>query len=440
MKRFSSCCFITFIVASIFTGCTNTSISKTDPNIGTNTNVKDNESKTDNKIENKVDLLLWLPPFGNGDTLDLEFWNTQLKPWAVENNVNLSIEITPWAGYEEKYLTGFSSGQGPDVGYMYNEMFNDFIEMGAIEDFDKFFTQEEKDNYIYWDKGNIKGGQYALPFVVGNARILYFNMDILNEAGVTELPKTWDDLIVVASKIKDANIEDVIPFSQEWADPAIGALNTMFYPYLWQAGGDIFNEDGTEVALMYNDAAVSAAQFLHDLRFKYNLLSEESMAMTGPAQKELFKEGKIAIACMDANAANDLTEANINWDFVSSLEKDQKAIWVASDSLIMNSKSKNKELAADLMKYMTSKEVMEAFHNDIAKFPPITKDAQYLDNERFKNMYENESEYFHTLPVAKGSFKVMDTLYKNLQLMMLGDLTPEEAIRETVEYSMNILK
>lgn len=51
-----------------------------------------------------------------------------------------------------------------------------------------------------------------------------------------------------------------MPFAGEWADPAIGALNNLYYPYLWQAGGDIYNEDGTKVALMDNDAAVKAAR------------------------------------------------------------------------------------------------------------------------------------------------------------------------------------
>lgn len=68
----------------------------------------------------KTDLLLWLPPFAAGDdgALDKEFWTETLAPWAAENNVDLTIEITPWGNYEEKYLTGFSSGEGPDVGYM----------------------------------------------------------------------------------------------------------------------------------------------------------------------------------------------------------------------------------------------------------------------------------------------------------------------------------
>ena len=163
----------------------------------------------------KTDLLLWLPPFAAGDdgALDKEFWTETLAPWAAENNVDLTIEITPWGNYEEKYLTGFSSGEGPDVGYMYLEMFNDFIEMGALEPLDAYITDADRENYLYLDKGFIKGKQYTMPFIVGNARILYFNMDILEQAGVTELPATWQDLVDVAVKIKEAGLPGVMPFA-----------------------------------------------------------------------------------------------------------------------------------------------------------------------------------------------------------------------------------
>ena len=107
------------------------------------------------------------------------------------------------------------------MGYMYLKMYNDFIDMGALEPLDECFTEEEISNYLYYDLGNVKGAQYALPFIVGNARILYFNMDILNEAGVTELPTTWQDLVDVCTQVKEANLEGVIPFAQEWADLAI---------------------------------------------------------------------------------------------------------------------------------------------------------------------------------------------------------------------------
>lgn len=66
-----------------------------------------------------------------------------------------------------KIPDGFSSGEGPDVGYMYLEMFNDFIEMGALEPLDAYITDADRENYLYLDKGFIKGKQYTMPFIVG---------------------------------------------------------------------------------------------------------------------------------------------------------------------------------------------------------------------------------------------------------------------------------
>lgn len=385
----------------------------------------------------KTDLLLWLPPFGTGDSLDMEFWTKTLQPWADQNNVNLSIEITPWGNYEEKYLTGFSSGSGPDVGYMYLEMFNDFIDMGALEPLEGYFTPEETANYLYYNLGNVKGHQYTVPFVVGNARILYFNKDILAKAGVAELPKTWDDLVNMCLKVKDAKLDGVMPFAQEWADPAIGALNNIFYPYFWQAGGELYNEDGSRLTLGDGDAAVRAAQFLYDLKFKYQVLPEECMSMSGADVREAFCQGKVACASLSATNSKQLEEAKINYDFVPSLTDKRQAVWVAADSLIMNSACKNKDLAASLIKFITSPATMEAYHKEVSPFPPLNKDEPNVDNPRFAELY-SDAAILHTLPVAPNSFKMMDTLYKNLQLMMLGQLTPEEAIRNTVEYAQSI--
>ncbi|MEG0897457.1 MAG: extracellular solute-binding protein, partial [Ruthenibacterium sp.] len=94
-------------------------------------------------------LTVWLAPCGNKDLPDQDFWDEALKSFEEENNVDIAVEIVPWANYEEKYLTGITSGQGPDIGYMYVEMMNDFIDMGAIAPIDEYITPEERANYIY---------------------------------------------------------------------------------------------------------------------------------------------------------------------------------------------------------------------------------------------------------------------------------------------------
>lgn len=192
----------------------------------------DAEKKTDGE---KTELLLWMPPFGTEDTLDKEMWKKVLAPFEKENNCNVTVEVIPWSNYEEKYLTAISSGAGPDLGYMYMEMMNDYIDMGALEPFDSYLTDKEKDNFYYLDKGVIDGKQYALPIVVGNARILCYNKKLLEQAGVEKAPETWDEFLAACKKLKDAGIT---PIQQQWGDASKGSLNSIFFPYLWQAGGE----------------------------------------------------------------------------------------------------------------------------------------------------------------------------------------------------------
>jgi multiple sugar transport system substrate-binding protein len=384
----------------------------------------------------RAPLLLWLPPFASDDgaALDKEFWTRTLAPWAEENQVNLTIEITPWANYEEKYLTGFSSGIGPDVGYMYNEMLNDFIDMGTIQKLDSYFSAEDKAKYLHFELGNMKGGQYTVPFVVGNGRIMYFNKDLLAKAGVTTLPRTWDDFIQTGLRLKNASLgSDVIVFAQEWADPAIGGLNAIYYPYLWQAGGDFFDNAGN-LALQNNDAAVRAAQFVYDLMYVHGITSTECLSMPSSETGRLFRDGKVAIYVTGSSFARTLdSEGIVNWDFIPSLEDKQGAVWVAADALIVNAASRQKDMAVKLVKHITSARIMEAFHREIYGAPPVAVGEAYLDNPQFRDMYE-KSPYLRSMPVAKNAASMGDNLYKNLQRMMSREITPQQAIQATADY------
>ena len=98
--------------------------------------------------DDKESLEVWMPPLSENQD-DKEIWNKILEPLRKSTNVKVNVEIIPWGNYEEKYLTGVTSGEGPDVGYMYMEMLGDFIDMGAVESLDDYLTDEEKDNYLY---------------------------------------------------------------------------------------------------------------------------------------------------------------------------------------------------------------------------------------------------------------------------------------------------
>ena len=93
------------------------------------------------------------------------------------------------------------------------EMFYDYIDNGVLTDIDGYFSDEEKANYLYYDLGNLLGGQYALPVVVGNPRIMIANMDILKEAGVDAVPTNTEEFLAACKAVKENT--DKTPFLQD---------------------------------------------------------------------------------------------------------------------------------------------------------------------------------------------------------------------------------
>ncbi len=58
---------------------------------------------------------LWMPPLA-ADNLDKELWDAIVAPFEKEKGVDVNVTVVPWDSYETTYLTGISSGAGPDVG------------------------------------------------------------------------------------------------------------------------------------------------------------------------------------------------------------------------------------------------------------------------------------------------------------------------------------
>lgn len=439
MKKNISNFLVLMLAVLLIAGCGQTSAPKMGEKKLKETKIEGNKPEEAPKIEKTV-LEVWLPPLSANQD-DKEVWQNIMKPFEEKHNVTVNVEIIPWGNYEEKYLTGITSGQGPDVGYMYMEMITDFIDMGALEPLDNYLTQQDKDNFLYLSNGMIKGKQYCLPIIVGNAVVMCYNKDILAANGINEVPDncSWEQFIELCKKIKvgaDGKSE-VYPFIQKWGNPAISALNTSFYPYVWQGKGSLFNEEGTAMVID-SQTGKDAVQFLYDLRFTHNILPEIVTSLTEDDCISYFSEGKTAFVEMETTNTVNFDTAGVNWGFITSLTKETKGTFVASDSLVLLSNAGNKDLCYQLIQHMLSGASMTEYHKS-AKFAPIGKDEAYNDNPVFEKVYTEDGGALHSLPAVRGSSKIYNTLYKNLQLMMMGEMKPEDVITETVSYAATIL-
>ena len=78
------------------------------------------------------------------------------------------------------------------------------------------------------------------------------------------------------------------------------------------------------------------------------------------------------------------------------------------------------------IKHLSSADVMSEFHKQITEQPPITKDEAYSGDERFKD--------FKTLTPFNSAVSLLTKVNENLQSMMMGEMKPEEVLKNAQDY------
>ena len=378
-----------------------------------------------------TELTVWLPVYQFGDGIsDEDFWNEKFDAFEAENNCTIKVEIQGWTDYATNIYTGLLSAEGPDVVYVTE--YYDIITSELIVPLDAYLTEEDYDLYLYLTQGayNSNGELCTFPMMPGNPCVMYFNMDMLEAAGVTELPTTWDEFYEVCLKLKEAN-PDVMPFTSSWgASNGVSALLTSFWPFFFQAGGSVLTETGE--LNMDSEATLEALNFIKKLR-DADILDESAVSMDDPGGK--FVNGEAAIVIVGTGTSGSFTEAGINWECIFALEGPAGAATNFSvDSLAISKFCENPELAAKLIKYITSAACMDDFHNEIYGMPSLTTDATYTEPEPFQSMYVDHVDDMFAVPSFEGSASFMDTFQQNVQGMLMGQLTPEQVISETMTY------
>lgn len=424
-KKIVSVLLVAAMAVSMFTGCGSKSDSK----------------KSDSKSGEKT-LEVWVPPL---DDATEKNWGDLLKDWEKENDCKVNLTVIPWDKYEETYTTALNSGEGPDVGYMYNEMFPTYIDAGAVEDMSSYVTDEDKKEYKYLSNGNMMDGQYGWPLVTGVPFVLYYNEDILNALG-EKAPETWDDFARIcqeATKDTDGDGKvDQYGFACGMNTSDIGAmqiLNAYYYSALWQNGGQVYNDDLKSVSFA-DEAGKEAVTWLKGLT---SYMNEDFMSLSwSDAFSNVFGAGKAAFRITRSSQTDGTTFAetypDLNWNFVTSLKNKDFGTFGATDCLTLMSACEDKDLAMDFIKYVTGSEFMTAYH---AKCPgaALTESEPYVGDEKMEKIYTEDKDKWHGIQAGPCGTQILNQLAADFQGIMSGETSVDEGLKEAEDYANGLL-
>ena len=402
---------------------------------------KNDSKKSDSKSGEKT-LEVWVPPL---DDATEKNWGDLLKDWEKENDCKVNLTVIPWDKYEETYTTALNSGEGPDVGYMYNEMFPTYIDAGAVEDMSSYVTDEDKKEYKYLSNGNMMDGQYGWPLVTGVPFVLYYNEDILNALG-EKAPETWDDFARIcqeATKDTDGDGKvDQYGFACGMNTSDIGAmqiLNAYYYSALWQNGGQVYNDDLKSVSFA-DEAGKEAVTWLKGLT---SYMNEDFMSLSwSDAFSNVFGAGKAAFGITRSSQTDGTTFAetypDLNWNFVTSLKNKEFGTFGATDCLTLMSACEDKDLAMDFIKYVTGSEFMTAYH---AKCPgaALTESEPYVGDEKMEKIYTEDKDKWHGIQAGPCGTQILNQLAADFQGIMSGETSVDEGLKEAEDYANGLL-
>ena len=424
-RKIVSVLLVAAMAVSMFTGCGSKSDSK----------------KSDSKSGEKT-LEVWVPPL---DDATEKNWGDLLKDWEKENDCKVNLTVIPWDKYEETYTTALNSGEGPDVGYMYNEMFPTYIDAGAVENMSSYVTDEDKKEYKYLSNGNMMDGQYGWPLVTGVPFVLYYNEDILNALG-EKAPETWDDFARIcqeATKDTDGDGKvDQYGFACGMNTSDIGAmqiLNAYYYSALWQNGGQVYNDDLKSVSFA-DEAGKEAVTWLKGLT---SYMNEDFMSLSwSDAFSNVFGAGKAAFGITRSSQTDGTTFAetypDLNWNFVTSLKNKDFGTFGATDCLTLMSACEDKDLAMDFIKYVTGSEFMTAYH---AKCPgaALTESEPYVGDEKMEKIYTEDKDKWHGIQAGPCGTQILNQLAADFQGIMSGETSVDEGLKEAEDYANGLL-
>jgi multiple sugar transport system substrate-binding protein len=161
--------------------------------------------------------------------LNAAFWDAAVaRASAKVPGVTIKKQVTPnvdRTGYAKQLD---ASGALPDILQSVNPA--GFAEAGKLA----AFTPEELKNFIAPQAGAVNGKVYQLPYNTQVIPVVYYNKTQFAAAGITEPPKTYQQLLDVSEKLK---AKGTTPFvvggggADTWADmyPLTGTVATDVY-------------------------------------------------------------------------------------------------------------------------------------------------------------------------------------------------------------------
>lgn len=382
------------------------------------------------------------------DPVQTAFEETILPRFAEENpGSSVTVNWTNWGRYNEEMTTAFASGVTPDVfqgGAVWAPQMarrnwavplNDFINADEEWDWDDFPAGLQADV-------TIRGDIVAVPYRQ-DLRTLWYNKEMLADAGIDAPPTTWDDFLTAAqaTTVRGDGGFDVEGY--HFSD-ASGNWQRDWQPFLmWvhMADGKFLSDDLTSCALDQPEA-LEALEWLVALVQEHEVTSYPGLDPQGDLNVLAARNAAMQLNSADMERVINLyapdeaetiyptlpltgsvqaTHSWVNKFFISSQTPDATASW-------------------GLLRFMTRQDMLEVYSASNNNTPPRLSliEADYM-SEKHKVVLES-AVYARTFPQHHNLIALFRPIAAELERALSGNKAPADALVDATAAINEILE
>jgi len=259
----------------------------------------------------------------------------------------------------DKLLTAIAGGVGPDVSQIDQFWCAELADSGGlIKMGDLIAADADVDPADFYDKvwetATYNGEIWTMPFSFSNIA-LYYNKKLFREAGLDpeDPPETWDELVEMGKQLTIDKDGDGTPDQWGLTFPLEANRGTIYYwlAFLWQNGGELFNEDFTK-SKFNEEPGVEALQFWIDLVHTHKIVP------LAPPEKG-FPNGLIAMKFTSTASLYSYRHKYLGDDLGMAFmpKKEKYATGVGGANLAIFTTTPDVDASWEFVKWMTSKEI-----------------------------------------------------------------------------------
>lgn len=290
---------------------------------------------------------------------------------AEHPGVNLEILTGGWGEFDATVAGWITTGDGPEIVYLGSEYAATFGEL--LADLDPHLEDwEELDQFlpsaletVSWD-GHLRG----LPLLMSPRPVFYRTDLAVDDSAVP--PLTFADALAFVQA--NSAVENNAMTKMGFMDIGSSLFDDQeFIAYIWSAGGELYNEDGTSA---FDSAATAEAlKFMYDRRRA--VMPEETTAGLPPFEGVPIASGNVVSGIFpmwNMPATSDALWENIVAAPYPAGENGEPIVQVFIDWLSVPAYVEDPTLAVEFLKFIGSKENAIELSR-VAGFTPVRTDA-----------------------------------------------------------------